>query len=105
MLGALEQLVLLAILRAGKNAYGVTIAHEIEAHAGRTLTMATIYKTLSRLEDKDYIRSVTGEPTAVRGGKAKRYFRLTPEGRKELREVLASLQRMAPGLDLGAEPA
>ena len=105
MLGALEQLVLLAILRAGNNAYGVTIANEIEQHAGRTLTMATIYKTLTRLEDKDFVRATFGEPTATRGGKAKRYYRLTEEGRRELRDAIASLQRMTPGLDLGIEPA
>jgi DNA-binding PadR family transcriptional regulator len=103
MLGALEQLVLLAILRAGKNAYGVTIADEIEEHTGRTLTMATIYKTLSRLEDKEYVRTTSGAPTAIRGGKAKRYYTLTKEGRQELRDVLTSLQRMAPGLDLGVK--
>ena len=101
MLGALEQLVLLAILRAGNNAYGVTIADEIEQHAGRSLTMATIYKTLSRLEEKEFVRARVGEPTATRGGKAKRFYTLTDDGRRELRDVLASLQRMAPGLDLG----
>ena len=101
MLGALEQLVLLAILRAGNNAYGVTIADEIEQHAGRSLTMATIYKTLSRLEEKEFVRARVGEPTATRGGKAKRFYTLTDGGRRELRDVLASLQRMAPGLDLG----
>lgn len=101
MLGSLEQLVLLAILRAGHNAYGVTIADQIENHTGRALTMATIYKTLSRLEDKDFVRSRAGEPTAIRGGKAKRYFALTAEGRRELRDSLAILERMAPGLDLG----
>ena len=101
MLGALEQLVLLAILRAGNNAYGVTIVDEIEQHAGRSLTMATIYKTLSRLEEKEFVRARVGEPTATRGGKAKRFYTLTDDGRRELRDVLASLQRMAPGLDLG----
>jgi DNA-binding PadR family transcriptional regulator len=105
MLGALEQLVLLAILRAGHNAYGVTIADEIEQRTGRTLTMATIYKTLSRLEEKEYVRTSVGEPTAIRGGKAKRYYTLTEDGRRELRDVLASLQRMSPGLDLGVERA
>ena len=103
MLGALEQLVLLAILRAGKNAYGVTIADEIEEHAGRTVTLATIYKTLTRLEEKEFVRSRAGEPTAVRGGKAKRYYALTAEGRQELQSALNALQRMARRLDLGLE--
>ena len=105
MLGALEQLVLLAILRAGKDAYGVTIADQIEQHTGRTLTMATIYKTLSRLEEKEYVRTASGAPTATRGGKAKRYYSLTADGRRELRESLALLERMAPGLDLGVTKA
>jgi DNA-binding PadR family transcriptional regulator len=105
VLGNLEQLILLAILRAGNDAYGVTIAAEIEEHAGRSLNMATIYKTLERMEEKALVRSTMGDPTPVRGGKGKRYFQLTPSGRKELVSALEAVRRMTPGLDLGPEPA
>lgn len=105
MLGSLEQLVLLAILRAGKNAYGVTIAAEIEQHAGHVLTLATIYKTLSRLAEKSYVSTTTGDSTPVRGGKAKRFYALTPQGRQELVATLSAVQRMTPGLDLETELA
>lgn len=101
MLGSLEQLLMLAILRVGHNAYGVTIAEELERRTDRVVMLATIYKTLARLEEKELVRSVIGEPTPIRGGRAKRYYRLTPAGRRELVEALDAVQRLTPGLDLG----
>lgn len=105
MLGDLEQIVLLAVLRTAADAYGVSIADEIRRTAGRDLTLATIYKTLSRLEAKGLVRAKVGEPTPVRGGKAKRYYTLTPAGRSALRASLTTLRKMTSGLalDLGWE--
>jgi PadR family transcriptional regulator PadR len=105
MLGSLEVLVLLAVLRAGPDAYGVTIAAEIEERAERTLSLATIHKTLARLEDKGHVRARLGEPTPVRGGRAKRYYDVTPAGRRELVGALEMVRRMTPGLDLGIKLA
>jgi PadR family transcriptional regulator len=103
MLGELEQVVLLAILRTGADAYGVSIAAEIERQTGRDLTLATIYKTLSRLEQKGLVTTRTGEPTPQRGGRRKRYFALTAAGHRDLRQTLAALQRMTRGLAAGWE--
>lgn len=101
MLGDLEQLVLLAVMRTGDDAYGVRIAEEIATHGGRDLTFATIHKALERLEEKGFVRSRLGDPTPVRGGRAKRYFEITAVGRKTLRAELAIIRNMARGLSLG----
>ncbi len=95
-LGEFEQVVLLSLMRLGDDAYGVTIRREIEERTGRSASLGGIYPTLHRLEAKGYVSSYTGEPTATRGGRAKRHFRLDAEGRTALsrsREMLAALWR------------
>jgi len=104
MLGELEQLVLLAILRVGDEAYGVAILAELERQTGRAVSLATVHKTLARLESKGWIASRVGEPTAVRGGRAKRYYALTAPGHAALRHTVAVFERMTRGLALGLEP-
>jgi DNA-binding PadR family transcriptional regulator len=103
MLGELEQLVLLAVLRAGEDAYGVSIRREIAMRAGRELTLGAVHKTLARLEEKGLVDSYMGEPTPVRGGRRKRHFALTAPGRAALRHSIEITRRMARGLDLGWE--
>ena len=98
-LGDLEQVVLLAILQLGDDAYGVTIAAVLREKARRDLAMATIYTTLERLEAKGYLSSSLGEPTAERGGKRKRYFRVSAAGERALRESLTALHALTAGLD------
>jgi len=105
MLGELEQIVLLAVLRVGDAAYGVPVHDEIVRLTGRDLTVGTVYKTLSRLEDKGLVRSYEGEPTAQRGGRRTRCFTVTIAGRRALEAALSVLRRMAVGLDVGLEPA
>ena len=106
-LGDFEQLVLLALVRLGDRAYGVAIHNEILERGGRDVTVAAVYKTLDRLEDKGFAASSLGEPTAERGGRRKKYFRIQPSGRRALRHAIASLRRMADGLpsdiDLAAD--
>jgi DNA-binding PadR family transcriptional regulator len=97
-LGDFEQLVLLALVRLGDRAYGVTIHHEIVERAGRDVTVAAVYKTLERLEDKGFTVSTLGESTAERGGRRKKFFRIQPAGRRALRHAIASLRRMSNGL-------
>jgi DNA-binding PadR family transcriptional regulator len=104
MLGELEQIVLLAVLRVGDAAYGVPVHDEIVRHARRDLTLGTVYKTLSRLEEKGYVRSYEGDPTPQRGGRRTRCFAVTAAGRRSLESTLATLRRMAVGLDVGLEP-
>ena len=101
MLGELEQVVLLSVLRVGDGAYGVPILAEIERQTGRELTLATVYKTLSRLEEKGLVVSRMGDPTPLRGGRRKRYYAPTVTGQRALRESIAALRRMARGLQVG----
>lgn len=103
MLGELEQVVLLGILRVGDEAYGVPILREIERQTGRALTLATIYKTLSRLEEKGFVAAELGDPTPTRGGRAKKYYSLSPDGKRALRESVGALRNMTRGLALGLE--
>lgn len=97
-LGDFEQLILLALVRLGEHAYGVSIHAEIVRRARRDVTVAAVYKTLERLEDKGLIASSVGQPTAERGGRRKKFFRIQPAGRRALGHALASLRRMADGL-------
>jgi PadR family transcriptional regulator, regulatory protein PadR len=98
LLGSLEHLVLLALVRLGDNAYGMTVRREIEARTGRDLSIGAIYATLERLEAKGYIRSDIGEPTAERGGRAKRIFRLEAKGEKALDASQQALRSMTAGI-------
>jgi DNA-binding PadR family transcriptional regulator len=98
-LGEFEQIVLLAVLRLGKNAYGVTIWEEIEQRAGRPVMIGAVYATLDRLEAKRYISSKVGDPTPERGGRAKRFFKITAQGSAALRQSRDILASMWAGLD------
>jgi DNA-binding PadR family transcriptional regulator len=85
-LGDTEHLVLLAILRLGKDAYGIPILDEVSARSGREVSRATIYVALKRLEQKGLVASRLGDSTPERGGRAKRFFKVKPSGLKALRE-------------------
>ena len=97
-LGEFEQLVLLALLRLGNNAYGVTVRAEIERRAGRDVALGAIYKTLSRLEEKGYIRSTIGDPTPERGGRRKKFYTVEALGVKALNHSFTALKRMSHGI-------
>ena len=99
MLGEFEHLVLLAILRLGDDAYGATIRREIETRAGRELSISATYVTLERLEDKGYVTSWTGEPTAQRGGRRRKHVALRPAGRTALAHAVRTYRVMAEGLE------
>jgi len=99
VLGDFEQLVLLALMRQGADAYGVSIASEISDRAGRDVSIGAVYKALERLEDKGFVASLVGEPTPERGGRRKKYFRLLPAGQRALRASLAAIARMTDGLE------
>jgi PadR family transcriptional regulator PadR len=103
-LGEFEQLVLLALVRLGEDAYGVSIHNEIVRRARRDVTVAAVYKTLERLEDKGLAASRIGEPTPERGGRRKKHFRIQPAGRRALAHALASLRRMTDGLPADLNP-
>jgi DNA-binding PadR family transcriptional regulator len=94
--GHLELMVLLAVWRLKPEAYGVSIAKEIEQQCGYSLSLAGIYSTLERLQDKGLVRSSRGDPTPTRGGRARMYFELTAVGLRETQSTYAALARLAP---------
>jgi PadR family transcriptional regulator, regulatory protein PadR len=100
-LGEFELLVLLAILQAGEEAYGTTILEELHRRADRQIARGALYVTLDRLEAKGYVSSRTGEATAARGGRPRRYYTVRPIGVTLLRRSLDALGRMHQGLALG----
>jgi DNA-binding PadR family transcriptional regulator len=97
-LGEFEQLVLLALMRLGPDAYGVSICQDITDRTGRDVSLGAVYKTLERMEDKGYIQSRIGEPTAERGGRRKKHYKLLAAGRRALRQSIAALRSMTRGL-------
>lgn len=99
--GEFELMVMLALIRLGKDAYGVLISREIETRTGREVVVGSIYATLERLEEKGLVSSYLGDPTPERGGRARRYFRATKKGLQkvyETREALTTLWRALPRL-------
>jgi PadR family transcriptional regulator, regulatory protein PadR len=98
-LGVFEEIVLLAILHLGDEAYGTTIRREIEARTGRSIAVGALYTALDRLERKGFIASQMSDPTPERGGRSKRYVRLQPAGRAALRQSRALMDRMWRGID------
>lgn len=99
VLGEFEQVVILAVLHAGEDAYGVSVWREIETRTGRAVSLPAVYKTLERLEGKTLVASRTGAPTPERGGRAKRIYTVTAAGVRVLRASLGALARMTAGLD------
>jgi DNA-binding PadR family transcriptional regulator len=97
-LGEFEHLILLAVYRLGGNAYGVPVIREVEERTGRSVTQAAAYLTLRRLEEKGLIKSKRGEPTAERGGRAKRFFEITRAGTAQLRNSRTALASMWEGI-------
>ena len=104
-LGEFEQIVLLAVLRLGEEAYGVTILNEIAARTGRNPSPGALYTTLHRMEDKGLVTSRDGSPTPERGGRAKRFVTVTREGRNAVASAQAAYRSLLEGLDLLGEPA
>jgi DNA-binding PadR family transcriptional regulator len=99
ILGEFEQLVLLALLRQGQDAYGVSICQDIADRTGREVSLGGVYKTLERLEDKGLVASRIGEPTAERGGRRKKHYRIMAGGQRALKQSLAAIESMTEGLE------
>ena len=96
--------VLLAISRLGEDAYGGSIRREIEERSTRRVWIGPLYATLAKLDDHGLVAARMGEPLPVRGGRSRRYYRLTAAGARALRESLAMLDRMRDGARLRPEP-
>ena len=93
-LGEFELLVMLTVIRLGEGAYGVPIARMIEQQTGRDVAFGTVYATLERLQKKGFVCSNLGDATPERGGRAKRYFRVTSTGLRTVRETKQSLIKL-----------
>jgi len=98
-LGDFEQLVLLALMRLGPGAYGMTVRRELEEIADRRVSLGAIYATLDRLESKGLLSSCLGTPGEERRGRAKRFFEVRTPGLRALRASLASSDRMRQGVE------
>lgn len=99
-MGEFEQLVLLAILRLGNEAYGMEIREEIDKQTRRDVSYGAVYTTLDRLAAKAYVSHELGEPTPERGGRARKYFRVEPAGREALRDTRRALTVMWEGVSI-----
>lgn len=97
--GEFEQLVMIALVRLGPDAYGATVRREIELRAKRELSIGAVYTTLERLEGKGFVRSRIGEPTPNRGGRRRKHFELLPLGSRSLKAALQAYAGMTAGLE------
>lgn len=96
-----ELMILLATLRVGEDAYGVQIAREIETVSGRRVLLGAAYAALDRLERNGLVSSTLGNSTPERGGRAKRFFQVTPRGvraARDTQQALIALWRDLPQL-------
>lgn len=100
-LGEFELYVLAALVRLGDNAYGMTVRVEIETRGRRPASIGSVYATLDRLAEKGYVEFVLSPPVADRDGRARKFARITPSGRKALRQSAASIARIFSGLGYG----
>jgi DNA-binding PadR family transcriptional regulator len=97
-LGNFELMVLLALIRLGDDAYGLPIAEVLKASTGREVLLTSVYAALGRLQEKGLATSRLGEPTPERGGRAKRYFRITARGLRQVRATRAALTTLWNGI-------
>lgn len=103
LLGELEHQVLLAVVRLGEGAYSASIVLELEDRTGREVAPAAVYIALRRLEEKGLAGSVLRNASPEEGGRERRYFSVTPEGRALLRESRRRLVSLWEGLDAALE--
>ena len=98
-LGEFEQFVLVALLRLGEDAYGVTIRREIERRTKRPTSAGSVYATLDRLQRAGLVSSRVGEATPLRGGKAKTYFKIEAPGMRALKQSRQAANAMWDGFE------
>jgi DNA-binding PadR family transcriptional regulator len=91
-------MILIAILRVGEHAYGVPIARELEETGRRSVLLGAVYAALDRMEKQGLVSSSLGEPTAQRGGKAKRFFAVTSKGVRAVKDTQRALTALWTGV-------
>ena len=97
-LGEFEQLTLLAVLRLGEKAYGVTIRRAIEEGSGRDVSSGAVYTTLARLEKRGLVSSRVGEKAPERTGQRRKYYTVEPEGAAMVYDSVNVVSRMVAAL-------
>ena len=102
-LGEFEQLVMLALLRMKDDAYGMRVRREIQGRTERPVSIGSVYATLERLERKGLVRSRVALPEPVAGGRARKFFQLTPDGGRALLRTQEAIERMVEGMSVRAE--
>jgi DNA-binding PadR family transcriptional regulator len=98
VLGAFEQAVLLAVLRLGEGAYGRAILRDVQARLERDVVAGAVHATLERLERRSLLSSALGSGTPMRDGRARRFYRLEPQGARALNETRSALNRVWHGV-------
>ncbi len=99
-MGTFELTVLVAILRLGDRAYGRAVLHQVQDSLGRSVAAGAVYTTLDRLEQRGFAHSRMATGTAIRGGRARRYYTATAEGARALAEAKETLTKMWQGVKL-----
>jgi PadR family transcriptional regulator PadR len=102
-LGEFELMLLLTLIRLGDDAYGVPLSRELALRRGREVSVGSVYAGLDRLELKGLVESTLGESTPERGGRAKRYFRVTEQGLRSVQETRRVLTKLWRSLPAGTE--
>ena len=97
-LGEFEQLVLIALIRLGDEAYGMAVRRELESRARRDVSIGAVYATLDRLENKGLVKAKIGESSDERGGRAKKCFTITGAGARALERSQHAFRQMLEGL-------
>ncbi|MBT33272.1 MAG: PadR family transcriptional regulator [Thalassobius sp.] len=101
-LGEFEEMILLMVGILNGDAYGISILKEIEEQTGRTVTVSTIHTALYRLEEKGFVESYVGGASNARGGRSKRLYKITSDGRAALehaRNLRDKLWKLMPGIN------
>jgi PadR family transcriptional regulator PadR len=97
VVGQFEQAVLLALVRLGKEAYGRAILNEVQVRLNRNVSAGAVYATLERLETKGFVASTLAPGTAIRGGRARRYFVPTATGVRALNDAKSATENLWRG--------
>lgn len=100
-LGEFEEIVLLVVAACTEQAYGVTIWENVQSHTGRSITLSAVHATLYRLEEKGFLNSEMGGATSERGGRRKRFFKITAYGSKALLEIQQIRQELWQSIPAG----
>jgi DNA-binding PadR family transcriptional regulator len=98
-LGELEQLLLMALVRRGGEASGIDLREEVSERTGRTVLPGAVYTIMERLRGRGLVTTFTGDTTPARGGRRRKYYRLSPAGEAALSDAYRQVERMADGIE------